>query len=631
MRKGLRLTLSTVAIALLGLRAMAVAPTISDLPDVIVGDAENTSADNIFVSADILNLDDYVEDELSSDSSIIWYYEVSDQGTTAGTYLINGKQPFDFGTDDPVNPPAAKQIQASDTDPYTGGIGQDGNAFTKDSDPFTITIRDNQFSPINGTAPFPDPAGGPGLVHSAVVTLFASDGSTVSELGEQMLVFTIDDAYDGFSVEETPPGPDAELVYQRDFTQDTSGWQYLPIAGTATQSTAQGLCITVPGPGYNDGRWVSTYGDIQLVANSVWDARIKIATDVTAQGATPLWQFGYDNSNATTGANTAGQDEYYGEIFFIDQEGGANSPLVNIGHEDFRVFMAPISFQVPWFQDGTTGFFSADWQAKNDMRMYFRIIDDAVSGGWLAQNDAGMLCMETLTVYRHDFADAQMGTALIDDTNIVNGATNPATGWQLDETASPPALDDLDAVFANGNATLQPTGGTLGTTISVFGPGDSTVPKGEFSLLDAGSQADDNYPLTWESDKVYYIEFMLSAVNEHQPPASIRVGAEVYTDEVVNDHAIIPNTPDNSIPVEQYPQRGRGLSMPREGQAAPYAAMWYSHQQSMTGIPGGAVWRPRLDVINAPNVLAPFGRTTEAQYTGQIVIESIKVTEITNW
>ncbi len=86
MRKGFSVTLAMVAFALLAIKASALAPVISDLPDIYIGDAENSSANNVFVLPDAYNLNDFVSDDLTSASALIWTF--SETGSTL-PYVIN--------------------------------------------------------------------------------------------------------------------------------------------------------------------------------------------------------------------------------------------------------------------------------------------------------------------------------------------------------------------------------------------------------------------------------------------------------------------------------------------------------------------------------------------------------------
>jgi hypothetical protein len=76
MSKGLKVSLVTVAIALMGMSAMATAPVISDIPDPIVGGGETVTPSNTFVYPDAINLNFYVQDD-GGIENVVWSYEVA--------------------------------------------------------------------------------------------------------------------------------------------------------------------------------------------------------------------------------------------------------------------------------------------------------------------------------------------------------------------------------------------------------------------------------------------------------------------------------------------------------------------------------------------------------------------------
>jgi len=159
MSKGLKLTLVTVAVALMGMSAMAEAPVISDIPSPIVGGGPTISPSDTFVYPDAINLNKYVTDDGGLEN-VVWSYTV--EGTAI--YNINGTEPIDLGTDDPIDPAA--------TDKDLGTIRNSEK--NPDAKVQTITVRNVNLSPYGG--PDTDP-GDTGILDSEtqVVTLFASD------------------------------------------------------------------------------------------------------------------------------------------------------------------------------------------------------------------------------------------------------------------------------------------------------------------------------------------------------------------------------------------------------------------------------------------------------------------------
>lgn len=595
MRKGFKVTLATVAIALLGFNAMAMAPTVSGIPDIIVGDAEDTSAANVFVYEDAFTLDDYVQDDSTDAADIIWSYSVADPGNQR--YVLNGVDDIDVGSGDFVSP-GANRLDTQDDDPYAG---QDGNART-------VTIRDEILSPVADSAPYPDPAGGPGLVGSEVVTLHASDGSTFSleDSSQSIMIYSVDDAFDSYS--PLGPGP---IVYERDFSAGTFGWTFNLSQGSVTDTEVDGLCMEVPLDGANDGNWNSPYGEVELVANSVYEARLSITTSQTNASATPLWLMVYDNAG-TSGAGT-GSDSYGGEMFYLDNEDGANSPIPGVGRdgaENFRFYMAPPPYQVSYFQDSTNGFFNPGLEDGNDMRLIFRTLDVA-NVGYGGENDSGQICLTDIVVYRIDHDDLVMGDTVFSDSNL------SGTNWGIDTPVGATTL-----AFSGGNATLTSSGtGWNGPEVVLFRPGDGTV------SLDGSTPADnqDNWPVSVEADTAYYIEYELSAPSqtaEENPVDVMRLGADIFTQELVTDHFVVPNVADLSDGFNT-----RGLVAPRTGGPYKYATIFYSHSPTASSIPQSQIFRPRFEILTS-DVINPLGRTTNDQ--GGVTIHSVTVNKINN-
>jgi hypothetical protein len=599
MRKGFLVTLATVAIALMGFNAMALAPTIKNIPDIIVGDAEDGTDSNIFVYPDAFDLDLRVEDDDTTTSAVIWSFAT----TGASRYLINGVGPesTDASPDLAQFVSPTNQIDNQDLDDRE----EDGNART-------ITIRDDTASPLSEEPTdqyLPDPGGG--LVGSQVVTLYASDGTTVSnpveESGEDgiFIIYTVDDANDSYS----PPDPGITLI-DHDLTAGTpSGWTSTVDNGTVTvTSGAEGLCLETGLAVDGIANWRSPYGEWELVANSVYKLRLGMTSDATV-GDQPLWQVVYDNVNDD---GSSGNNAYGGEIFLLDNEGGANSAIAGTGRSEFVFWMMPPCFQLSYFQDSTNGFFRSGLDADNDFRLILKILDVAAAGIG-ADTDEGKLCFTSVMVQRYDYSLVQeIGAAALDDDTL----TDTGDEWGLDLAGL-----TQTATFSGGNLTLDPTNwGTIDPGgLLLLRPGDTTN-----SLLDPPS-VEDNFPVTIEADTDYLIEYELSAPTQADSldnPDVIRLGASVTTEEIVCDHFLTTNAADTS----DAGLANRGVVMPREGGPYKYAVIWNSLSLSNSGV--GAPYtnrmRPRFEVLSG-TAFAPLGRTTN---DGQLRIHSVKVQKI---
>jgi hypothetical protein len=582
---------------MLGFKAMAMAPVIGDIPDIIVGDEEQGTPSNVFVFPDAIDLDRYVSDpdETTTPGGIIWSYEPA---STPNVYTFNGVDPLD--TESPLSP-GSKQIDTQDLDPVTS-----------DSNPRTVTVRNEVASPVavgSGLGPYSDlPSTGPQEMRA--VYLHASDGSTFSS--KTIFVYTDNDGYDRYSPEE-------EVVYSVNFrnTGLPSGWLFATLTGTVTQSAgSDGICLGVGLLGENDGNYAMPSQSITLVQNSVWETRVTVTTDQTTPRAAPCWMMVYDNFG--TGAS----DEYGGEHFFLDNEASTNSPIDGVGRHNFKYFMMPVQMQTPQFSDDVNGYFNPLLDATNDFRIILRIFDIAVTGGgYGAELDSGNICFGDLTVVRHDLSDMSVVQTLMDvDAGFVDALSDntQAGSAQIDDI-----FGESSVAFASGVATISPVGTNWSDpgTATTFRPGDKTVNFGSATGVENG----DNWPLAWDAETIYYIEYELSAPDataESDPPDVIRVGADVLTGELAFDNRLVPNTPDLSAGFNT-----RGLSSPRAGTPQKYACVWYSHSETSSSIQpdDGNRMRPRLDILCTTS-LQPLGRATN---TGAVRVHSCTVQQVT--
>ncbi len=606
MRKGFSATLVAVVFAM-SLQAMALAPTISEIPDIIVGNAEGATAANIFVFPDVLNLNSYVTDDETPASGVVWSYHVQ-----AGTYRINNANPIDPATGDLVNPPQGNRIDVTNLDPLD-----------VDQNPRTITVRDELRSPVavgGGSGPYPSP-GSAGILDSGkVVTLFASDGTTVSLEGRSFIVYSDNGGLDRFSAEGIPTAP--PIVDIPDFGIPGHGWtQSLSTntgSGASMSNPASGLCVTIAA-GANkqtDAQWRTGYGYVELVANRVWQARLSVTTTQTTAFTTPLWSFLYDNFS-TTGA---GQNEYNGEFLFLDNEGGANSPIAGLGRNNFEVWMMPIQMQTPQFLDTTYGFFQPGVAAAKDMRLIFRVLDVA-PGGINADIDNGTVCMKSLKVYAHDLASMTVEDTLYNQSNLTGTAGQPGSIRVEDIT------NNSTVTFSGGNMIAgqrTATGATSwnGPTLLMMTPGDNVYDYTNPSTIA------DNFPIAWVADQLYYIEVEMSTAtiaDESNPPDVIRVGADTPTAELTTVHLLVPNVPDVGIQATDFSRRSRGVSAPRMGTPQKYGAFFYSHSAPLAGPTAAAPrWRPRVEILN-DSILDPNGPRGN---TGRVTFHSIKVSRV---
>jgi hypothetical protein len=326
----------------------------------------------------------------------------------------------------------------------------------------------------------------------------------------------------------------------------------------------------------------------------------------------------YDNIGQDSGGVQHGQNDFGGETFVLDNEGGANSPITPPGRSEFDFYFAPTPFRTAHFRDTTNGFLSSALDADNDIRLQFRIIDSNAAQ-INAEEDEGAVCMSRIDITRFDFDDRTEGAQVYNvdsSTPFVDAdsTAGQAGSYQLDQIA-----DAATFAISGGVITISPTSGNWNLAVHLLRPGDRTVNLGTTD----GSENVDNWPIPWVGDTLYMIEYGLSApstTDEENPPDVIRIGADVLDQQIVTDNFIAVNTPDFSTGS----LNTRGLTMPRTGTPQTYTCFWYSLSESLTTIPDALRWRPRFEILCSPD-LNPIGRTDN---TGGVSVHSITVTEI---
>ncbi|AXA36525.1 Zinc metalloproteinase precursor [Candidatus Sumerlaea chitinivorans] len=221
MKKGLLAGLLLTSVTFVGANAFAAAPVISNIPDVIIGDAEdNVGTDNnFFVFTNAFNFDNFVSDLDTPKASLQWSFDEGDDAVAPNQrwFTINGKQAVHLGSSEIAtsgntghNPPApANELRS---------VSQ------------FASFRDIIFSPGSGPAQqFPAPTGPDKSDHAAgkVVTFYVSDGTNVAS--KSILVATRDNQYDALS-----GGSQFTQVYDEPFSVSPTAWTTDTTVGTGS-------------------------------------------------------------------------------------------------------------------------------------------------------------------------------------------------------------------------------------------------------------------------------------------------------------------------------------------------------------------------------------------------------------
>jgi hypothetical protein len=282
MKKGLHVTLLTVAIAVMALQVMAMAPVIDPIPDPVVGNesARPVTQATPFIYPDAFDLNAKVADGDTPDNQILWSYSI----TGTPIYRINNVDPIDPGTQNP-NAPGSKLLNGATTDiADVDGLSN------------TITIRNIKYAPLSGTAQTPS---GTGLIDSQTVRLWASDGVLSDTLD---LLFWTDNGGNDRLGTEVPPT--YTVVSNPNFAVSNGGFTANAVVGSITITNVGGaICIEVPAAGTNFGGWVGPNSAFDLQANTVYAIRARVNGSQASAGSVPFWDLVVDDWFPTGGGN----------------------------------------------------------------------------------------------------------------------------------------------------------------------------------------------------------------------------------------------------------------------------------------------------------------------------------------
>jgi len=208
MKKGFIATLFAAAVSFAGIQsAFALAPVISNIPDIEIGDAEAAdnpggTDNNIFVFTNAFRFSDKVSDGDTADSALLWSFgEFDEIGSPIpfdetnggqGQYEINGVGALYVGDDDFVADPTLNNAKTPGVKKINVAAPQNNNNADYAS------LRDIVYSPLPHNPPYPnrDPYDAAAAAGRSVVYI-VSDGDNLSSTTS--LVKTVDGQLDAIS------------------------------------------------------------------------------------------------------------------------------------------------------------------------------------------------------------------------------------------------------------------------------------------------------------------------------------------------------------------------------------------------------------------------------------------------
>jgi len=562
-----------------------------DPGDVIIGDLTNASqsasASNLFRFPDAFDLRDLAIDANTPADQFKWSYFSND-----GKITINGVPSITPGVDDPTNPPSNLRIDQNDLDVNQ----QDGF----DGDPFTVTFRNNDLSPVGG--PYVDPVT-PGILNNETrtVTLVASNCSTYT--ARTITVYTSNNTSDGLSNDTgdpTDPNATPPPVIDDDLSLSSNSgrWAgFVQLGSAAFAANTSGLCLTAPQTGDNVALWISPERFITLVDNAVYRVRATITGTQTDVNAVPLWNLGYDNFNTSGGGNNFG-----GEAWFLDVDGGAQAVGRN-GLSNFETWIAPNAVGTKQWQgvvDSANSAFAPAADPINDIRLFFRV-NDIGSANVEANSDSGDLCLKSITVTR--FSLNQLTVASTAYNTPISTTTHFAEAFNQVGAGGAASID-------NGTNTANyQLDETAGPARKSLGPWDQTT-GGVISNVTL-------YPVVWKANTLY------------RGRLKIRSNAAAEGTNPVEVIALAFDTTNSELGQMHYSTRGSAGNMdlaasPRltatTGGAQWYTGFFYGQAGTVSVVPDAGRTRLFGDFFSTPS----FSGTGNDPFT----VEAMEVSEI---
>jgi hypothetical protein len=553
----------------------------------IVGDATGATFDDNFVFPDAWNLDLLVSDVETSDAGIRWSYTIGEvtglAGVPASIYILNGVEPqVDPSLAEAIEPSAAFRIDTQDLDPDQ-----------VDDNTRTVTIRDRILSPIAG--PNVDPPGS-GIVAQEIVTLFASDGTSLT--WATTIIYTDDggeDRYSGAVLETLEVIDGSTAAMPGDFVYSDFDGTSPPetTGGTTFAQNANGLCITVAAAGDNIGSLDSPDQRFEIADLSVYRVRLGMSTTSVAD-FTPLISMTYNSAN----------NEFGGELIVLDNVGSANAPFNGSnGRTEFQFWIGPPGLEVAAWRSVVDGAFAPASIARK-FKLVLRLLDVASVVGGI--DNVGTVCWNSIELSRADLASLIAG-----ETNVFTGNLVAATGTTGFELNNLGGIDQWTVAFNAGAATVTAdTTPTVGVAFAAFRPGNGDGTAGNPAGIP------DDYPVAWDTpDQLLHVTHTIAsdATGAADPPEVLRSGGDTPTQEIISNHFwSILGIGEKAMPTTT---------------ATTFHSFFYTHSVTAAVFGNAGTIRPLLEFFDR-NAGGEFGTDGSTTASGAWTISSVTVGDV---
>jgi hypothetical protein len=320
-------------------------------------------------------------------------------------------------------------------------------------------------------------------------------------------------------------------------------------------------------------------------------------------------------------SGTEGENAYGGVNFFLDNTGGANSPITGVGRSDFVAYLTPGCVLADAWNNGygtRVSGFDSTVDAQNDFRVRFRIFDVA-GGGYNAEADSGQVCWSHFTLERFDVNDMVTVSTPYERTTLPDATSaTPETAAANDGFNARSVLSATTVTYGDTMELTPTAAGGWGLEVVQVRPGQPDTGLGGNDINT------DAYPLVWNDDETLLVRWTLSAPDASHvdnPPEELRYGFEVPTNELISLTFITPNLsyPKGANPADIIPA---GPAMPKVT-PEDFIELMYTHSATTTtDITDAARVRPRLDLICADQ---PYNLNNNLTVTDGIDIHAVKV------
>lgn len=632
MRKGLT-TLMTVAFALVCSQALAMAPVIGQIPSPIVGNKSGGTQAQAYTYPDAFDLHTLATDDNTASDQLKWSYEII--GTPK--FGINGDAPINSVSENVVLPPAAKQINVTWNGIGNADAGNDPGYNASSTPPNlanTVTIRNIQLYPYGGSPSTDQSAAAQSWANNMQpVTFWCSDGSLATS---SSVMFYTDNTYTAGAASgwNRLSNVSPWTLRKQDQLANTSNWrEYDPFTGPDNHTTSntwtdgRGLCLTVTQTGQNWGSMATPIGFVTLTDNQVYRIRLKMNCTQLTSGKTPFWDFILENWD---GDGAHGQNFYGVDNYFIDNEGGANAVINKASGTEVTMLWAPAAFQTNQWRNTTNGIFAAnpapgyDYSLVKDAALRFRVLDLDIRSDLQNNQKFGSICMqnvivETCPISRRVYESTGTSTPPANNANLYGVGTGIVSLKRVHNNPNDSVPGNLYTEALLGS-TMSFSGGILSMTPSAAGSSAEIVQVTPATNVDyvIGNWPTiaDDWPIPWESDKIYELKVDLSAPSttmEAHPWDVLWMNMESPTNELIEESYITAN---------------KGLATPKYngGSPQPYYLYFYSGKETKATTAAYHFLRWRIRFGNTTN--ANWPNPSNTTNTGTVRIHKIVVNKV---